>query len=137
VTTYETEIDGTLVRFSATFFSDINDYNSYVKEPEDLLFTPLIDRNIKGMVGYDWELIEDIEGSRTTTDINVYKLIKVLEYTGKTYALINNPDVVFYETDNPKLGSIYQRWCESFGYVLEYITENTYVFVKNGKGKNN
>lgn len=138
--TYEMDLDGTTIRFYVTEFSGIKEYNSYVTDKEDLIFSPLENNDIDSIVGYDWEIIEKTPPSRTTIDINtphekvnIVRLIKMIEFLGKHYVLYNWPSVIFYEAINPKLGLIYSRMFSVFGYRLEYITGNNYVFVRESK----
>lgn len=140
--TYEFVLDGTTVRFYVTEFSGIDDYNSFVFDEGDKVFNKEENGDINSIVGYEWEIIEKTPPSRTTIGnetpcekVNIVRLIRMIEFIGKHYVMMNWPDVIFYEDINSKLSTIYSRMFSVFGYSLEHITDNAYFFVRESKDK--
>lgn len=142
IISYDFDIDGEHVRFNIVSFSGIKEYNSYTKSDDEKIFSPLDNKEINSIVGYDWGFVDNIEGrgahvysGTPKRNVNIFNLMKVIEYIGKDYVMVNWPDVIFYEADSHRLGKIYARMFPSFGYVLSYIVGKYYVFTCESKDK--
>ncbi len=123
---YTFEIDGYTFEFDIVKFEGIDDAIDFMDDDDENIFEPLMKykNQIKELVGYDWNIL------KTGNNVNIFSLIKCVEFIGKEYVLKNWPDVIFYEAEDKRLHRIYERMFPSFGYYLTYSVGNTYVFTK-------
>jgi hypothetical protein len=124
---YIFELDDNKYFFDVVKFEGIEDYNKNLEVGEIDIFAPLnkIKNKIFKVVSYDW----DIE--KNNDRVNIFQLVRVIEFVGKEYVLRNWPDVIFYQADDKRLHKIYQRMFPSFGYEFMYEIDKHYVFLRD------
>lgn len=124
---YQFKIKDSLINLDIVEFKGVEDYEQYLEEGDENIFTPLKDylNEMNRIAFFDWEF-------EIRKEIDIFKLIRMVEVLCKDYVLRKSPDVIAYEAKNPKLHRIYERLFPSFGYRLEYSIGDDYVYTKFG-----
>lgn len=124
---YDIELNGNTYKFDVVLFEGIDEYNSHLEPNEVSIFNKLekIKHKIFKVVGYDWDI------KQINNDINIFHLVRAIEWVGKDYVIRHWPDVIFYEAEDDRLHRIYQRMFGSFGYHYLYETNKHHIFLRD------
>lgn len=127
---YTFELDGYEFEFDIVKFDGIEDAIDFMEDGDENIFKPLMKykNQINELVGYDWDVLKKVN-----KNVNIFHLVRCVEFIGKQYVLEHWPDVIFYEAEDSRLHRIYEKMFPSFGYHFTYSIGNTYVFTKFGK----
>lgn len=127
---YTFKLNGYEFEFDIVRFHGIKEYIDLMEDGDINIFKPLMkySNQIKHIVGYDWDILK-----KANKDVNIFDLVKSVEWIGKRYVMEYWPDVIFYEAEDKRLHRIYERMFPSFGYHLTYSIGNSYVYTKFSK----
>lgn len=127
--TYEFSIGKNSFIFNVTSFENLSEYKRFSKLVDDIS-EEYIDTFFEGIsedldiAGYDWEIVEQNE------PVDVFKLMRVIEWIGKEYIIRMWPGVIIYEAENEKLHRIYKRMFPSVGYKFVNNLGSNYLYVR-------
>jgi len=129
---YKFNLGSYTFEFDIVEFYSIKEYCDYLENDKENIFRPLekYSDEIHLIAGYDWNVINSFGD-----ELNIFDLVRSVEWIGKEYVLANWPDVIFYEAEDRRLHRIYERMFPSFGYNLTYSIDNNYIYTKFGRDR--
>lgn len=124
---YNFELNGNKYNFDVVLFNGIDEYNSYLKPDDARIFDRVnkLKNKIYKVVGYDWDI------KKNNNNVDIFQLVRAIEWIGKDYVIRNWPDIIFYETEDNRLHKIYSRMFPSFGYHYLYEIEKNHIFLRD------